>query len=45
MNNSDFLEYMQNHDYVEAFSDIHQKFYELSEHARKIVGVDLCLEN
>jgi len=36
MNNADFLEYMANNNYIEAFSNIHQKFYELSENTRKI---------
>lgn len=36
MNNAEFLEYMNTCDYVEAGSDVHQKFYELSENARKI---------
>lgn len=36
MNNAEFLEYMNTHDYVEADSDVHKKFYELSENARKI---------
>lgn len=36
MNNAEFLEYMNTHYYVEAVSDVHKKFYELSERARKI---------
>lgn len=36
MNNLDFLEYMNTHDYVAKESPVLQKFYELSENARKI---------
>ncbi len=36
MNNQEFLEYMNMHDYVEAGSDVYKKFHELSENARKI---------
>lgn len=36
MNNAEFLEFMANNDYVKGRSTIHQKFYELSENARKI---------
>lgn len=36
MNNSEFLEYMKSHDYVSKDEIILQKFYDLSEAARKI---------
>lgn len=36
MNNREFLEYMNTHDYVSKGEPILQKFYELSENARKI---------
>lgn len=36
MNNKEFLEYMNTHDYVSKGEPILQKFYELSENARKI---------
>lgn len=36
MNDSEFLDYMNNHAYVEKDSHVLQKFYELSERARQI---------
>lgn len=36
MNNSEFIEYMRTHNYVEKTSSVLEKFYELSENARKI---------
>lgn len=36
MNNKEFLEYMQTHEYISKDSHVLQKFYELSENARKI---------
>lgn len=36
MNNFDFLKYMNSHDYIPKGSEVHKKFDELSENARKI---------
>ena len=36
MNNTEFIKYMNNHSYVKKNSPILEKFYELSENARKI---------
>lgn len=38
MNNEEFLKCMSNDVYVEAGSELHQKFFELSERARKITA-------
>lgn len=36
MNNTEFLEYMKTHDYIDKSDIVLEKFYELSEDARKI---------
>lgn len=36
MNNTEFLEYMNNHNYIDKSDIVLEKFYELSENARKI---------
>ena len=36
MNNTEFIKYMNTHSYVKKNSPILEKFYELSENARKI---------
>lgn len=36
MNNKEFIEYMKTHDFVDKDSPILQKFFELSEEARKV---------
>ena len=36
MDNNDFLEFMKEHDYIDRQSPVLEKFYELSEEARKV---------
>ena len=38
MKNEDFIKYMENNAYIETNSDLHKKFFELSERARKITA-------
>ncbi len=42
MKNEDFIKYMENNTYVETNSDVHKKFFELSERARKITAKLNC---